>query len=83
MTPRNVVSAVAWGLVGTMFVGVLGIIALAMFGRPVPDVVANVTLTVVGAVAGLLARTGSDDAPQQVEVVNPPQQPVPTTDTGG
>lgn len=83
MTPRNVVSAVAWGLVGTMFIGVLGIIALAMFGRPVPDVVANVTLTVVGAVAGLLARTGSDDAPQRVEVVNQPQDPVPTTDLDG
>jgi hypothetical protein len=77
VTPRPVIVAVAVGLVATMLVGIIGIIVLAVLSKPTPDILANVTLTVVGAVAGLLARTGSDATPQDVQVVNRPNEPIP------
>jgi hypothetical protein len=78
VTPAIVVKAVAFGLVGTLILCVVGIIILAVLQQPIPDVLQNVTIGTLGAVAGLLARTGSD--PQQVEVVNEPEDPVPTAE---
>lgn len=79
MTPRSVVVTVAVGLVAGMIIGIVGIIALALLGKSPPDILSNITVGLVGACAGLLARTGTDEPPngepQQVQVVNTPELP--------
>jgi hypothetical protein len=70
VTPAIVVKTVAFGLVGTLLLCVIGIVVLAALGITIPDTLTNIAIGALGAVAGLLARTGSD--PQPVEVVNEP-----------
>lgn len=63
MTPRSVVVTVAVGLVAGMIIGIVGIIALSLLGKSPPDILSNITVGLVGACAGLLARTGTDEPP--------------------
>lgn len=80
MTPRQAIVLVVRGLVGLTFAGLLGILVLAVLGKPIPDVLQNVTIGSMTAVAGILSKTSTDDGgkPREVEVVNAPDEPVPT-----
>lgn len=73
MNTQSTVRLVIVGLVAGLVLGVLGIIVLAALERSVPDVLSNVTVGVLGALAAMLARTGDTD----VRVVNDEADPVP------
>lgn len=73
MNSQSTVRLVIIGLVSGLVLGVLGIIVLAAMERAVPDVLSNVTVGVLGALAAMLARTGDTD----VRVVNDDADPVP------
>lgn len=73
MNSQSTVRLVIAGLAGTLVLCVAGIIALAVLERAVPDVLSNVTVGTLGALAAMLARTGDTD----VRVVNDPDEPVP------
>lgn len=73
MSTQSTVRLVIAGLAGTLVVCVLGIIALAVLERSVPDVLSNLAVGTLGALAAMLARTGDTD----VRVVNDDADPVP------
>lgn len=75
MTDRFVVRCVVLGLVVALFGSLVASVVLALHGTDVPDYVKYVGTTALGAVAGVLAKTTTDD-PTPVTVVG---QPVETT----
>lgn len=75
MTDRRTVTYVVAGLASTLVVSVLGVIVLAALGVAIPDVLSNLAVGTLGALAAMLARTSS--GPEDVHVVNPPDEPVP------
>lgn len=76
MNTQSTVRLVIAGLVAGLVLGLVGIIVLAGMERAVPDVLSNVTVGVLGALAAMLARTGDTD----VRVVNDEADPVPVVD---
>lgn len=74
MNTQSTVRLVIVGLVAGLVLGILGIITLAAMERSVPDVLSNVTVGVLGALAAMLARTGDTE---EVRVVNDGNDPVP------
>lgn len=69
MTDRRTVLAVALGLVLIALAGVAGITLLAFTDHQAPEVLGNVTVGALGALAALLASTRSGPAS---DVVPPP-----------
>lgn len=79
MTSKSVVLLVI-GFLGTVaLVCIGGVIALSFVGKTVPDSLIALGSSAVGAIGGILAKTGTE--PTETTVVNTSAQPVPTTDT--
>jgi hypothetical protein len=72
---------VAGCLGGVLVLSVLSIAVLAGLDKATPGVLENLAAGALGALAALLARVGGDT--QAVEVVNPPQRPVPVEGDAG
>lgn len=83
MTDRFTVRAVVCFLGVGMLVGLIGLIWLvgttSVKDAALLAVIAGPTGTALGSLGTLLARTGGDT--QQVQVMNAPEDPVPTEDT--
>lgn len=73
MNSQSTVRLVIAGLAGTLLLSVIGIIVLGVTDNAVPDVLSNLSVGSLAALAGILARTGESD----VRVVNDPADPVP------
>lgn len=73
-------------IVGTMatvaITGVIGVFVLAYQGKPIPDLLAGMIGGALTGLPSLLAQTGraASEKPTDVNVVNKPSEPVPTTD---
>lgn len=70
-----VVTIAAGALIGLAAVGYL-----ATTGTTIPDQLDRLVTLFAGALIGVLARTSSTDDAQQVQVVNPPADPVNVAD---
>lgn len=78
MNDRITVRTVVFGLVAAVLLCIVGVVVLALHGTDIPEILKAIALTALGAVAGVLAKTGTDVQP--VAVVNKPADPVPTAD---
>ena len=75
MTDRKIVLAVVVTLGFLAVTSLVGIVMLAVLEKPVPDVLQNVGIGSMSAVAALLAKTSTSET-QPVSVENPPSDPV-------
>lgn len=71
---RVVVIALAFVVVG----GLVAVVFLASTGTTIPDALDRLVFTALGSLGTILAKT-SGAAPQDVQVVNAPADPVPVT----
>lgn len=62
----------------TLLVSLIGVVVLVSLDKDVPDILGQLAVGSLAGLAGLLARTPTNDKPQQVTVVNPPADPIPT-----
>ena len=76
MTDRFTIRAVTLGLIGGVLGGLVIAGVLTAMGHPIPGLVDDVVKISLGALAALLARTGTD-VPQPVQVVNEADEAVP------
>jgi hypothetical protein len=76
MTDRRVFQTVVLILGGTLLACVIAIAVLAGIGKSIPDILQNLAVGSLTGLAGLLSK-GPSDEPQNVNVVNPPTDPVP------
>lgn len=84
MPDRRTVLVVVGGLAFTLVACIVGAIVLAAIGKDVPDVVKELGVGALGALAGILARTATEPGPiQPVAVMNTPAAPVPVDPQGG
>lgn len=79
-TPRDLFALVVGFLGVTLLLCVGGIIVLAGFDKAVPSILENIATGCSVGIAGLLARTPTT-GPQEVQVVNSPQYPVPVEES--
>lgn len=81
-TRGEAVRVVVWSLAGVLTLYMVALSICAVFSIEPSEKVLNalkdVGLVAAGALTGLLARTSHTDATQDVNVVNPPSEPVPT-----
>ena len=80
MTDPKIIRAVVYGLVGLALTALVGIVALAGFARPIPDVLQNIAVGSMTAVAGILSKTSAEVTPvaivdEPVEVITKPAAP--------
>lgn len=59
MTDRRTVLTVVIGVAVLAFAGLIGIVVLALFERPIPDALGNVTVGGLTALGAILASTRS------------------------
>ena len=79
MTDRFVVRCVVLGLVAAVLGSLVASVILSLNGTDVPDYLKYVGTTALGAIAGVLSKTTTDE-PTPVTVTNPVGSPVPTSD---
>lgn len=79
MTDRFTVRTVVAGLVVLLVGTAAAMVLLTMTSHPIPDQLDRLAVGALGAVAGILAKTSSE--PQEVNVVNDPEDAVPGEET--
>lgn len=76
-TDRLTVRVVVFTLAGVVIGGAASMVFLTATHTTIPDALDRLVSIALGAIAGLLAKTSTADAPQDVTVVNPADAPVP------
>jgi hypothetical protein len=85
MTSRKAFTAVVYLLGAVLILSVVGVVVLTLADKPVDDILKQVIVGCITGLAGLLARTPTDEA-ADVKIVNEPSEPVPVDnapDVGG
>lgn len=77
MIDRGTFRIIAVSVAAVLVLCVVGIVLLALSDKPVPDILENVTVGALTGLVGLLASPKGGDAPQDVNVVNRRDDPVP------
>ena len=81
MTDRRIFLAVVLTLGATLLSCVAAIAVLSGLDNNVPTILENLAVGSLTGLAGLLAKGPASDEAQNVNVINPQSDPVPTTDT--
>ena len=82
MIDRGTFRIIAVAVAGVLVLCVVGIVVLTLGDKAVPDILENVTVGALTGLVGLLASPKGGDAPQEVQVVNHPAEPVPVRERG-
>lgn len=76
-TDQGTFRLVVMFLGATLLLSLVGIVTIVALDKEVPDILGQMAVGALAGLAGLLARTPTNDRPQQVTVVNAEADPVP------
>lgn len=76
MNSTRTVSIVVGGLALALLIAVLGVIVLAIGNHPVPDLLKEIGVGALAALAGILARTNTEPDPAVAALATAPLSPV-------